>query len=82
MKRGTGCNFCAHTGFMGRIGVFEILTLNDDMRRLILANASSAAIRERAIADGMVPLRRDGMQKVKQGLVTPGEILRSVYSIT
>ncbi len=82
MKRGGGCNFCAQTGFMGRIGVFEILTLNDDMRRLILANASSAAIREQAIADGMVPMRRDGMQKVKLGLVTPGEILRSVYSIT
>ena len=82
MKRGAGCNFCAQTGFMGRIGVFEILTLNDDMRRLILANASSAAIREQAIADGMVPMRRDGMQKVKLGLVTPGEILRSVYSIT
>jgi len=82
MKRGAGCNFCAETGFMGRIGVFEILTLNDDMRRLILANASAATIREQAIADGMVPMRRDGMQKVKLGLVTPGEILRSVYSIT
>ncbi len=81
MKRGTGCNFCADTGFMGRIGVFEILMLNDDMRRLILSGASAAAIRDQAIADGMVPMRRDGMQKVKLGLVTPAEILRSVYSI-
>jgi general secretion pathway protein E len=63
------------------VGVYEILSLNDDIRRLLLANASAAAIREQAIADGMVPMRRDGMQKAKQGLVTPAEILRSVYSI-
>ena len=48
---------------------------------LLLANAPGAAIRDQAIADGMVPMRRAGMLKVKQGLVTPAEILRSVYSI-
>jgi type II secretory ATPase GspE/PulE/Tfp pilus assembly ATPase PilB-like protein len=81
MKRGTGCNLCAGTGFLGRVGVYEILSLNDDIRRLLLANASGAAIRDQAIADGMIPMRRDGMLKAKQGLVTPAEILRSVYSI-
>jgi type II secretory ATPase GspE/PulE/Tfp pilus assembly ATPase PilB-like protein len=81
MKRGTGCNLCANTGFLGRIGVYEVLTLNDDIRRLLLANASASAIREQAIGDGMVPMRRDGMLKARQGVVTPGEILRSVYSI-
>ncbi len=81
MKRGTGCNLCAGTGFLGRVGVYEILSLNDDIRRLLLGNASAAAIREQAIADGMVPMRRDGMLKAKHGLVTPAEILRSVYSI-
>ncbi len=81
MKRGAGCNLCAGTGFLGRVGVYEILSLNDDIRRLLLANASGAAIRDQAVADGMVPMRRDGMQKAKQGLVTPAEILRSVYSI-
>lgn len=81
MKRGAGCNLCAGTGFLGRIGVYEVLTLNDDMRRLLLANATASALREQAIADGMVPMRRDGMLKAKQGIVTPAEILRSVYSI-
>jgi general secretion pathway protein E len=81
MKRGTGCNFCADTGYMGRVGVFEILTLNDEIRRLMLSGASAAAIREQAIADGMVPMRRDGMIKARLGVVTPAEILRSVYSI-
>jgi type II secretory ATPase GspE/PulE/Tfp pilus assembly ATPase PilB-like protein len=81
MKRGSGCNFCADTGFMGRVGVFEILTLNDEIRRLMLAGAGAVAIREQAIADGMVPMRRDGMIKAKLGQVTPSEILSSVYSI-
>jgi general secretion pathway protein E len=81
MRRGTGCNFCANTGFLGRIGVFEALVLNDEIRRLMLSGATANVIRERAIADGMVPMRRDGMLKVKLGLVTPAEIVRSVYSI-
>ncbi len=81
MKRGTGCNLCAGTGFLGRIGVYEILLLNDDIRRLLMANAPASAIREQAVADGMIVMRRDGMMKAKQGIVTPAEILRSVYSI-
>jgi type II secretory ATPase GspE/PulE/Tfp pilus assembly ATPase PilB-like protein len=67
---------------MGRTGVFEILLLNDELRRLMLAGAPSSAIRDQALADGMVPMRRDGMLKVKQGIVTPAEIIRSVYSIS
>jgi len=82
VKRGTGCNLCAETGFLGRIGVYEVLLLNEDIRRLLMSNASAGAIREQAITDGMIPMRRDGMLKVKQGIVTPAEILRSVYSIT
>ena len=81
IKRGAGCNMCAGTGFLGRVGVYEVLSLNDDVRRLLLAGASAKIIREQAIADGMVPMRRDGMLKVKHGLVTPAEILRGVYSI-
>ncbi|MHB8376644.1 MAG: GspE/PulE family protein [Dehalococcoidia bacterium] len=81
MQRGNGCNLCAGTGFLGRVGVFEILMLNADLRRLMLSGAPAAAIREQAIADGMVPMRRDGMLKAKQGIVTPAEILRGVYSI-
>ncbi|MDE3096901.1 MAG: type II/IV secretion system protein [Chloroflexota bacterium] len=81
MQRGDGCNLCAGTGFLGRVGVFEILTLSAGLRRLMLSGASAAAIRELAVAEGMVPMRRDGMLKAKQGIVTPQEILRGVYSI-
>jgi general secretion pathway protein E len=81
IRRGPGCNLCAETGFLGRVGVYEVLLMNEEIRRLLLAHASASAIRDQAIADGMVTLRRDGMLKVKQGIVTPTEILRSVYSI-
>jgi type II secretory ATPase GspE/PulE/Tfp pilus assembly ATPase PilB-like protein len=82
VRRGTGCNLCANTGFLGRIGAYEVLLMNEEIRRLLLSSASASAIRAQAIEDGMVPLRRDGMMKVKQGIVTPAEILRSVYSIS
>jgi general secretion pathway protein E len=82
VKRGPGCNLCAETGYLGRIGVYEVLLMNDEIRRLLVTGATASVMREQAIADGMVPLRRDGMLKVKQGVVTPTEILRSVYSIT
>lgn len=81
IRRGTGCNPCANTGFLGRIGVYEMCMLNEEMRKLILAGASSGAMRAQAIEDGMIPLRRDGMLKAKQGLVTPAEVIRGVYSI-
>ncbi|MEX2247764.1 MAG: GspE/PulE family protein [Dehalococcoidia bacterium] len=81
IRRGAGCNLCAGTGYLGRTAVFEILLINDEIRRLMLDNASSAAIREQAVRDGMVSMRRDGMLKAKQGLVTPSEVVRSVYSI-
>jgi general secretion pathway protein E len=81
MKRGVGCNLCANTGFLGRVGIFELLTLNEEIRKLLLTGAPASAIRDRAVEDGMVPMRRDGMQKTKYGLVTPAEVMRGVYSI-
>jgi type IV pilus assembly protein PilB len=81
IRRGPGCNLCAETGFLGRIGVYEVLLMNDEIRRLLVTGATAGVIREQAISDGMVSMRRDGMLKVKQGIVTPAEILRSVYSI-
>lgn len=78
---GHGCNSCANTGYRGRCGVYEILEMNEGTRRLVLSNASATEIRDRAIKDGMVPMWRDGMLKVRQGVTTPHEILRNVYSI-
>jgi len=76
---GKGCNVCAHTGFKGRIGVFEVLIINENIRRMILGGANSEEIRRQAIREGMVTMRRDGMIKAQQGLTTPHEVIRRVF---
>jgi len=78
---GEGCNFCALTGYYGRMGVYEILVVSEEIRRLVLKGASTDAIKEKAIEEGMVTMWRDGMLKVKEGLTTPSEVLRNVFVI-
>ena len=78
---GQGCNYCANTGYLGRCGVFEIFALSEETRHMVLTSASEEAIRQRAIQEGMVTMWRDSMLKVKQGITTPNELLRNVYSI-
>lgn len=79
---GTGCNFCAETGYKGRTGVFEILLVTEEIRTLLTSGASADEIRAQAIKEGMMTMRRDGMIKVKQGITTPYEVLRNVFSIS
>jgi len=78
---GRGCNFCARSGFLGRIGVYELLTFSDPMRKTLMKGASAGELKEQAIKEGMIPMGRDGMQKVKDGFTAPGEILRNVFTI-
>jgi len=82
VRRGGGCNFCANTGYWGRTGVFEVLLLDEDIRRLLLKGASTAEIRAEALRKGMVTLRRDGMIKVREGITSPHEVMRNIYSIS
>jgi general secretion pathway protein E len=78
--KGQGCNFCAETGYRGRIGVFEVLTISEPIRHLIMKGAGADEIRTQAIAEGMVTLRRDGMLKVQEGITTLSELMRNVYT--
>ena len=78
---GTGCELCSYAGYRGRTGIFEILPLSDKIRMQILNHASTAEIRRQAIEEGMVPLIKDGMLKVKAGITTPSEVLRNAYFI-
>ena len=78
---GTGCDLCSYTGYRGRTGLFEILPLSDNIRMQILKGAGTAEVREQAIEEGMVPMLRDGMLKVKAGITTPSEVLRNAYFI-
>lgn len=73
---GRGCEQCAHTGYFGRSGIFELLIIDDDIRKLILKNADSNQIREVARQNGMKTLLEDGMDKVKAGITTFSEVLR------
>ena len=77
---GTGCKSCAYTGYLGRTGIFEILTMNDTIGAMVCNQASSSAVREQALQDGMISIMNDGMRKVKEGITTPAEVLRNAYT--
>ena len=81
LYRGAGCNFCSNTGFRGRTALFEIMTMSEDIRRILLDSASAPDIKAQALKEGMITLRRDGMLKVKEGVTLVSEVLRSVFSI-
>ena len=73
---GEGCEECNHTGFRGRIGIFEYLPVDDDVRREITARSSTERIKEVALQKGIVTLRQDGWNKVARGITTISEVLR------
>ncbi len=78
--QGKGCNSCAQTGYLGRIAIFEVLRMSDEIRRMLLSGAGTAVISEQARHEGMVTMRRDGMLKVKDEITTPDEVLREVFT--
>ncbi len=78
---GSGCQSCAQTGYMGRMGIFEILRMTDEIRTLLIKGTSTAELRAEALKEGMVTLLRDGMLKVKANHTTPSEILRNAYAM-
>jgi len=78
---GTGCTSCSYTGYHGRTGLFEILPVSDEIRMMLLKETTTAEFRNQAIKDGMVPLIKDGMLKVKNNVTTPAEVLRNAYSV-
>jgi general secretion pathway protein E len=77
---GVGCESCSYTGYLGRIGIFEIMQITDSIRTLVVNGATSADIRNKSISEGMVTLLKDGMLKVQAGITTPAEVLRSAYA--
>lgn len=78
LYRGKGCSACANTGFKGRIGVFEFLTMNSDMQDLIVKHPSTKDVAELAKQQGFKPMFEDGIKKVKDGVTTMEELLRVV----
>jgi type IV pilus assembly protein PilB len=74
--KGRGCDQCNNTGYRGRVGLYELLSVNDEIRDLIVEGASTEVIREAARRNGMMPLREAGMERVFDGLTTVEEIIR------
>lgn len=74
------CTVCGNTGYRGRVGLFELMVVTEQIRRLALEKAPADKIRQTAIAEGMTTLREDGEQKVKDGITTWDEVVRVVYS--
>lgn len=78
LHRAKGCFRCSNTGYKGRVGVYELLLVNEEIKRLTLQHASSSEINDAAVAEGMVTLRQDGLRKVKQGITSVEEIMRVI----
>lgn len=76
LYEGKGCEQCRFTGYRGRTAIYEIITVNEAIRELILQRASSQQIKQKAVSQGMRTLRQDGLDKVKKGLTTLTEVLR------
>jgi type II secretory ATPase GspE/PulE/Tfp pilus assembly ATPase PilB-like protein len=74
--RGAGCDACNGTGYRSRIGIFELMELNEEIRALIMSNADASKITDAARRNGMNSLREDGWNKVGLGITTPDEVLR------
>ena len=76
LYRGAGCPACSQTGYRGRTGIFELMVLDDEIRRLIGTKADSSAIKQAAISKGMVTLKQEGTERVLQGHTTLEEVMR------
>ena len=73
---GRGCDQCSNTGFIGRVGIYELMAINDEIRKLSVGKADSNQIRKKAVESGMRSLRDDGWLKVRQGMTSIAEVLR------
>jgi type IV pilus assembly protein PilB len=78
-KHGAGCHFCAHTGYLERIGVYELLAVTDEVRELIVDHAPHDEMRKLALSQGMRTLQEQAARLVRDGTTTASEVMRSIY---
>jgi type IV pilus assembly protein PilB len=76
IKKGRGCSTCNGSGYKGRVGLYEVMEINDELRELILVGASAMELKKKAIENGMTTLRRSGLMKVMLGVTTMEEVAR------
>jgi type IV pilus assembly protein PilB len=80
LYRGRGCEQCRHTGYLSRLGIFELMLLSEEIQDLIVRRAPLSEVRRAALASGMKTLKTDGFQKVLEGITTVEEIMRVVFT--
>ncbi len=78
--KGKGCATCNNTGYKGRIGLYEVMEITDEIRELILIGASALELRKKAIDDGMISLRESGLFKIREGVTTIEEVVRETVA--
>jgi type IV pilus assembly protein PilB len=76
IQKGTGCEACGSKGYKGRVGLYEVMEMNETLRDMILTGASAIELREEAVKCGMITLRRSGLRKIQEGVTTVEEIIR------
>jgi type IV pilus assembly protein PilB len=74
--RGSGCDSCGGTGYRGRAGLYEVMSMSPALRRMVLIGASTTEMRDQAVAEGMLTLRMDGLKKLERGITTLEEIVK------
>ena len=74
--KGKGCSTCNNTGYKGRVGLYEVMEITDDLRELIIIGASAMELRRKAIDLGMVTLRESGLYKIREGITTVEEVVK------
>ncbi len=74
--KGTGCDTCSGTGYKGRAGLYEVMAMSPELRRMILRGASVSEMQEQAVSEGMLTLRMDGIRKVERGVTTLEEVVK------
>jgi type IV pilus assembly protein PilB len=78
--RGRGCDRCSNTGYKGRTGLYEVMSIGEEIRELILAGASAYELRQKALQQGMISLRQSGLDKIRSGVTTVEEVMRETVS--
>jgi type IV pilus assembly protein PilB len=74
--KGVGCDTCNTTGYKGRVGLYEVMEIGEELKELILVGASGLELRRKAVDEGMLTLRASGLRKVKDGLTSIEEVVR------
>lgn len=75
-RRGAGCDTCRQTGYRGRIGIYEVMEVNSEIQRLIIARAPLESLRDAAVRNGMTTLTADGLRKAAEGITSLAEVAR------